>query len=136
MPWKVIKRDCDQKSTGKKGSHVVVKVKDDNSTEQESCHTSDEKAQGAMRARYASKNEGAVKTMKITKRQLRRIIREGLLSERVGPMLAGAESQLRYSLVEFIQSYMMSMAMNPGDPSDRNRVRAHIDEMVTAILGD
>ena len=57
MPWKSIKRDCKQKSTGKAGTHVVVKKKKDGSTEQESCHTTDEKAKAALRARYASKNE-------------------------------------------------------------------------------
>jgi len=61
MPWKSIKRDCKQKSTGKGGSHVVVKKKKDGSTEQESCHTSDEKAKAALRARYASKNEVKMK---------------------------------------------------------------------------
>ena len=57
MPWKSVKRDCKQKSTGKTGTHVVVKKKKDGSTEQESCHTTDEKAKAALRARYASKNE-------------------------------------------------------------------------------
>ncbi len=61
MPWDVKKRDCKQKSTGKKGTHVVVKKNRDGSTEQESCHTSDSKAQGARRARYASKNEAALR---------------------------------------------------------------------------
>ena len=32
MPWKTIKRDCKQ-SSGKKGSHVVVKVKKGGGTE-------------------------------------------------------------------------------------------------------
>ena len=61
MPWDVKKRDCKQKSTGKKGTHVVVKKNRDGSTEQESCHTSDAKAQGARRARYASKNESMLR---------------------------------------------------------------------------
>ena len=61
MPWDVKKRDCKQKSTGKKGTHVVVKKNRDGSTEQESCHTSDSKAQGARRARYASKNESTLR---------------------------------------------------------------------------
>ena len=57
MPWKVRKRDCKQKSTGKSGTHVVVKEKRAGGQEQESCHTSEPKAQAARRARYASKNE-------------------------------------------------------------------------------
>ena len=71
MPWDVKKRDCKQKSTGKKGTHVVVKKNRDGSTEQESCHTSDAKAQGARRARYASKNEARLR------RFVRRILAEG-----------------------------------------------------------
>tara|TARA_Y100001958_G_C20963786_1_gene361535 strand:+ start:27 stop:395 length:369 start_codon:yes stop_codon:yes gene_type:complete len=71
MPWKTIKRDCKQ-SSGKKGTHVVVKKKKSGGTEQESCHTSEEKAKSAIRARYA--NEG--RKMKITKKQLRQIIQE------------------------------------------------------------
>lgn len=73
MPWKTIKRDCKQ-SSGKKGSHVVVKKKKNGGTEQESCHTSEEKAKSAIRARYA--NEG--RTLKITRNQLRRIIKEAI----------------------------------------------------------
>ena len=70
MPWKVRKRSCKQKSTDKTGSHVVVKVKRGGGEEQESCHTSEPKAQGALRARYASKNEA----------QLREFVRQ-VLSE-------------------------------------------------------
>jgi len=73
MPWKTIKRDCKQ-SSGKKGSHVVVKKKKDGGTEQESCHTSEEKAKSAIRARHA--NEG--RTVKFTRRSLRKLVREAL----------------------------------------------------------
>lgn len=78
MPWDVKKRDCKQKSTGKKGSHVVVKKNRDGSTEQESCHTSDSKAQGARRARYASKNETVLRAW------IRASLTEGLLTENRG----------------------------------------------------
>jgi len=71
MPWKVRKRACKQKSTDKTGSHVVVKVKRDGGEEQESCHTSAPKAQGALRARYASKNESRLR------RFVRRVLAEG-----------------------------------------------------------
>ena len=73
MPWKTIKRDCKQ-SSGKKGSYVVVKIKKDGGTEQESCHTGKEKAKSAIRARHA--NEG--RTVRITRKQLRSIIREAI----------------------------------------------------------
>ena len=75
MPWRVVKRDCKQ-SDEKSGSWVVLKVKGDDSTEQSSCHTSKEKAQGSVAARKMS--EG--RKMNITKRQLRRIINEALSS--------------------------------------------------------
>jgi len=71
MPWKVRKRACKQKSTDRAGSHVVVKVKRDGGEEQESCHTSEPKAQGALRARYASKNESRLR------RFVRRVLTEG-----------------------------------------------------------
>ena len=55
MPWKVRKRSCRQKSTGKTGTHAVVK-KDGEAEEQESCHTSKSKADSAVRARHANEN--------------------------------------------------------------------------------
>ena len=45
MPWKVVKRDCKQ-ADGTSGNYVVVKEKGDGSTEQSSCHDTEEKAQG------------------------------------------------------------------------------------------
>ena len=78
MPWKAIKRSCKQ-SSGKKGSYVVVKVKKTGGTEQESCHTSEEKAKSAIRARYANESN----TVKITRKQLRKIISERLNSNTI-----------------------------------------------------
>lgn len=72
MPWRPIKRKCKQKSTGKTGSYVVVKVKKDGGTEQESCHTSKEKAQSAIRARHANESDD------IDARVLREFIRKTL----------------------------------------------------------
>jgi DNA polymerase II small subunit/DNA polymerase delta subunit B len=74
MPWKVVKRKCKQ-SDGTVGAYVVVKEKAGGGTEQESCHTSEDKAKAAVRARYASKNEGRL-FMKLSRRQLRKIISE------------------------------------------------------------
>ena len=54
MPWKAHKRSCKQKSTDQQGTHAVVKVFDDESEEQESCHTSEKKANAAIRARHAN----------------------------------------------------------------------------------
>ena len=55
MPWKVRQRKCRLKSTGESGTHAVVK-KDGKSEEQVSCHTSEEKADAAVKARYANEN--------------------------------------------------------------------------------
>lgn len=68
MPWTVRKRPCKQKSTGRTGTHAVVKLKSGGAEEQESCHTSEPKARAAIRARHA--NEGV----------LRRFVR-GILTE-------------------------------------------------------
>lgn len=70
MPWKVRKRNCRQKSTDKTGSHVVVKIKGGGGEEQESCHVGEPKAQGALRARYASKNEAKLRAA------IQKVIRE------------------------------------------------------------
>jgi hypothetical protein len=71
MPWKVIKRDC-KKADGTSGSYVVLKEKGSGSTEQSSCHDTKEKAQGSVAARKMSE----ARKMRITKRQLRKLIRE------------------------------------------------------------
>ena len=78
MPWKTLKRDCKQKSSGKSGTHVVVKKKKDGKTEQESCHTSDKKAKSAVRARYANKNESKGDPVQIDRSELRHIINSAL----------------------------------------------------------
>lgn len=79
MPWKVVKRNCKQ-ADGSKGTYVVVKEKSGGGTEQESCHTSEDKADAAVRARYASKNELSERIeknmMKLTRRKLRILIME------------------------------------------------------------
>jgi len=71
MPGGVGKRPCKQKSTERSGTHAVVKLKSGGAEEQESCHTSEPKAQGALRARYASKNESRLR------RFVRRVLAEG-----------------------------------------------------------
>ena len=81
MPWKVIDRDCKQKSTGKTGSHVVVKKKRGGKTEQESCHTSEEKASAALRARYANEADEASERQDLTERVLTRLL--ALVPERI-----------------------------------------------------
>ena len=77
--------------------------------------------------------------MKITKEQLRRIIKEEkakLLSEAMNPAMVEIENELRHTLAEYIDTYMMSMNMNPGDPADRRRVSRRVDDIVTTIIGN
>ena len=74
--------------------------------------------------------------MKITKSQLRQIIKEELIIlESSNPAMLKIESVLRHTLVEYIDTYMMSMGMNPGDPSDVKRVRRKVDDVVETIIG-
>ena len=53
MPYSIKKRKC-KSASGKKGSYVSTKKKDNKKL---SCHTSKEKAQSAVRARYANEAE-------------------------------------------------------------------------------
>tara|TARA_B100000131_G_scaffold314373_1_gene351102 strand:+ start:324 stop:863 length:540 start_codon:yes stop_codon:yes gene_type:complete len=61
---------------------------------------------------------------------------ERMLAERINPALAEIERQLRYTLAEYIDTYMMSMNMNPGDASDRRRVSRKVSDIVGTIIGD
>ena len=77
--------------------------------------------------------------MKITKEHLRRIIKEEkakLLSEAMNPAMVEIENELRHTLAEYIDTYMMSMNMNVGDPADRRRVSRRVDDIVTTIIGN
>ena len=78
--------------------------------------------------------------MKITKRQLRKIIKEEkrkLLNERGtgNPAIQAEERALMNAVVEFSDAYMLTMGMNPGDPADAKRVRRTIDDMLDAVMG-
>jgi predicted phage-related endonuclease len=77
--------------------------------------------------------------MKITKRQLRRIIREEkarVLSERMDRSeMFNLESGLRSAVVGFVDEYMMKMGMNPSDPTDMKRLRREVDNIVNGVLG-
>ena len=78
--------------------------------------------------------------MKITKRQLKRIIKEErqkILNERGAgnPAIQAEERALMNAVVEFSDAYMLTMGMNPGDPADAKRVRRTIDDMLDAVMG-
>lgn len=78
--------------------------------------------------------------MKITRRQLRRIIKEEkarLISERStdNPALRSEELALRKTVVNFADAYMLTMGMNPGDPSDAKRTRSMINDIINGAMG-
>tara|TARA_B100000242_G_C42613326_1_gene289309 strand:+ start:268 stop:495 length:228 start_codon:yes stop_codon:yes gene_type:complete len=75
--------------------------------------------------------------MKITRRQLRKIIKEQieLIQERSNQAIYEIESELRHTLAEYIDIYMMSMSMNPGNAADRQRVYRKINDIVGTLIG-
>ena len=77
--------------------------------------------------------------MKITKRQLRNIIRKEkvrVLAERMDRSeMFNLESGLRSAVVGFVDEYMMKMGMNPSDPTDMERLRREVDNIVSGVLG-
>tara|TARA_E500000331_G_C16976867_1_gene591770 strand:- start:100 stop:333 length:234 start_codon:yes stop_codon:yes gene_type:complete len=76
--------------------------------------------------------------MKITKLQLKRIIKEEkakILAESQNPAMIEIENVLRHTLAEYIDTYMMSMNMNPGDQADRRRVYQRIEAITSTLIG-
>ena len=78
--------------------------------------------------------------MKITKRQLRQIIKEEkrkLLNERGtgNPALQSEEQALRIAVANFADAYMLTMGTDPSDPHDMERVQNAVDNMVAAVMG-
>ena len=75
--------------------------------------------------------------MKITKRQLRQIIRE----EKQKILLESKEpdwhthARLNHALVDWLDAYTLAMGLNPGDPVDSKRIHAEVDRIVDTVLG-
>ncbi len=75
--------------------------------------------------------------MKITKRQLRRIIREEkekILLERSEPDWHTL-TRLNHALVDWFDAYTLAMGLNPGDPLDSKKIHREIDMIVDRVLG-
>jgi len=76
--------------------------------------------------------------MKITRRQLRRIIKEetSRLNERGtgNPALAAEERALTTAVVKWVEKYRMVMGMAPHDSSDDRRIRRTLDDIIGAII--
>lgn len=59
---------------------------------------------------------------------------ESLVLEKVNPALAEIENQLRHTMAEYIDTYMMSMSMNPGDVADRRRVYQRLEALASTLM--
>ena len=76
--------------------------------------------------------------MKITKRQLRSIIKEELLSERGtgNPALRPEEQAIMRAVVAFVYKYRLTMSLDPNDFGDDKRVRAAVQDVIAGVLGE
>ncbi|OUU74767.1 MAG: hypothetical protein CBC29_06460 [Methylococcaceae bacterium TMED69] len=64
------------------------------------------------------------------------IVENKIVSERISPALFEIEHVLRRNIVEFADTYMMNMGMDPSDKSDATRVRRKIDDIISSVLGE
>ena len=79
--------------------------------------------------------------MKITKNQLKRIIREErlrLISERGtgDPAFAAEERALMNAVLIFHEKYMLTMGMDPSNPADAMRTRRVVNDIINTVLGE
>ena len=76
--------------------------------------------------------------MKITKRQLRRIIKEekAKIQERGtgNPALSGAERKLVTAVLEWVDAYRLHMGMDPNDFHDDRRIRRTLDDIIGGLI--
>ena len=97
MPYKVKKQKCKQ-ADGDSGSYVVQKKKS-GKWKKSSCHTSKEKAQGAVRARYASE-KGASESTDLIKEFIRSVILEAKREDRASYLPSFFYGPLEKALVD------------------------------------
>ena len=78
--------------------------------------------------------------MKITKTQLRRIIKEEkqkLVNERANlSAMYELETNLRRAMIDFVTEYMDAMEMEPANKQHVNAVRMRINDVLTQVLGN
>ena len=76
--------------------------------------------------------------MKITKRQLRQIIRESLLAERGtgNPELRAEEQAIMRSVVAFVDKYRLANSLDPNDFGDDRRVRQAVRDVIAGVLDE
>lgn len=76
--------------------------------------------------------------MKITKSQLRKIIKENILSERGtgNPALQAKERAITSAVVAFVDEYRLIMGLDPSDFGDDKRVRLAVQDIISGVLGE
>ena len=76
--------------------------------------------------------------MKITKQQLKLIIRESILAERGtgNPELQSEERAIMNAVVAFVDKYRLTNSLDPSDISDDRRVRLAIQDIISSIIGE
>ena len=78
--------------------------------------------------------------VKITKRQLQRIIAEEkqkLVNERANfSAIYELETNLRRAMIDFVTEYMDAMEMEPANKQHVNAVRMRINDVLTQVLGN
>lgn len=76
--------------------------------------------------------------MKITKSQLRKIIKENILSERGtgNPALQAKERAITNAVVAFVDEYRLIMGLDPSDFGDDKRVRLAVQDIISGVLGE
>jgi len=72
--------------------------------------------------------------MKITRKHLRRLIREE--RERILKEMSGSDDEVafRRAVDDFVMDHMNTMGMNAGNPTDRKRIRNRVQELVDVQL--
>ena len=76
--------------------------------------------------------------MKITRAQIRRVIRENLLNERGtgNPELRPEEQAIMRAVVAFVDKYRLVNSLDPNDFGDDRRVRQAVQDVIAGVLDE
>lgn len=74
--------------------------------------------------------------MRITKKQLHKMIKEELMLERRtgNPAMRAEESALIQAVEKYYDKYMLVMGMDPNDFGDARRTHRSINDLIGAVL--
>jgi hypothetical protein len=75
---------------------------------------------------------------RVTRGQLRKIIKEEMLSERGtgNPALQSEERAIMNAVVSFVDKYRLTMGFDPNDFGDDKRVRQAVQDVIAGVLGE